>query len=200
MCIHDNSAGLGLPENPGQTNHRKYFTVDHIAEHISCTNRWKLINISHQNQTHVRRDCFHQRIHQNNINHRTLIHNQNITLKRCFLIFLIAFRRFEFQKSVDSLCLQTGGFRHSLGSTSCRSRQQYIQSKGTISCNDSLGCGGFSCTRTTGKNQNLCSRCSADGFHLHLIIFHIYSILNLIHIHRQLRITGILSGFHKRNP
>ena len=96
MCIHDNPAGLGLTENPGQANHRKYFTVNHITEHISCTNRWKLINISHQNQTHVRRDCFHQRIHQNNINHRTLIHNQNITLKRSFLIFLIAFRRFKF--------------------------------------------------------------------------------------------------------
>ena len=75
MCIHDNSAGLGLTENPGQTNHRKYFTVDHITEHISCTYRWKLINISHQDQTHVRRDGFHQRIHQNNINHRTLIHD-----------------------------------------------------------------------------------------------------------------------------
>ena len=96
--------------------------------------------------------------------------------------------------------IQPGGFRHSLGSTSCGGRQQYIHPKGAIGCDDTLSCGGFSGTRTTGKHQDLCSRCTADGLHLHLIIFHIYNFLDFLNIHRQFRITGILSGFHKRNP
>ena len=101
---------------------------------------------------------------------------------------------------MDGFCFQSGSFRHSLGSSSCRGCQQNIQSKGAIGCDDTLCRGSLSCTGTTGQYQDFRSGSPADGLCLHPIIFHIYNVLNLLHINRQLRITGILSGFHERNP
>ena len=101
---------------------------------------------------------------------------------------------------MDCLGFQSGGFCHSLGCPSRRRCQQYAQSKGTVCSDNSLGCGGLSSTRTTSQYQNLRSGRPPDRLCLNLVIFHIYSLLDLLHINRQLRIAGFLSGSHQRYP
>ena len=58
--IHDNPAGLCLAENAGQADHRNHSGINQIPQYISCTYRWQLVNVSHQNHSHVRRDGFEQ--------------------------------------------------------------------------------------------------------------------------------------------
>ena len=58
VCIHDDSTSLGLTKNPCQTHYRKAAGINNISEHIACSNTWKLVDISHQNQRHLRPHCF----------------------------------------------------------------------------------------------------------------------------------------------
>ena len=46
MGVHDNTASLGLTEDPGKTHHRDPLRIDHITEHISGAYTWKLINVT----------------------------------------------------------------------------------------------------------------------------------------------------------
>ena len=126
MCIHDDPAALCLPENSGQTNHRKHTGINNVAQYITCANRWELIDIPHQYQTHSLRNCFEQRVHQYHVNHRTLINDQHISLQRVILIFLIAFRWLIFQQSVNGLCLHARCFGHSLCGSSCGRSQNNL--------------------------------------------------------------------------
>ena len=105
MRIHDDPAALCLSKNPGQTNNWKHAGINNITQYITCANRWELVDISHQYQTHPLRNCFEQRIHQYHVDHRTFIKDQYISIQGIVLIFLISFRRFTLQQTVDCLCL-----------------------------------------------------------------------------------------------
>ena len=105
MRIHDDPAALCLSKNPGQTNHRKYTGINNVTQYISRPHRWELVDISHQYQTHPLRNCFEQRIHQYHVDHRTFINDQYISIQGIVLIFLISFRRFALQQTMDCLCL-----------------------------------------------------------------------------------------------
>ena len=50
VSIHDDSASLCLTENPGQTYYRNTSGINNVSEHISRSDTWKLVNISHKNQ------------------------------------------------------------------------------------------------------------------------------------------------------
>ena len=44
---HHYSARLRLTEDASKTDYRYLFRVDNIAQHITCTNTWQLVDIAH---------------------------------------------------------------------------------------------------------------------------------------------------------
>ena len=200
MCIHDDPAALCLPKNSGQTNHRKHTGINNVAQYITCANRWELIDIPHQYQTHSLRNCFEQRVHQYHVDHRTLINDQHISLQRVILIFLIAFRWFALQQTMNGLCLQSSCFRHTLGRAPGGSCQQDFQSKRTVCSDNSLSCRGFTGSRAAGQHHHFGNCCLADGVCLNLIIFHMYFFLNFSDINRQTFISCLLPCIHQCMP
>ena len=115
MSVRNDPARLRLPEDPCQADDRKSLRVDQIPKNIAGTDARKLINIADQDQSHGIGHRFQEVIHQHNIDHGTLVHDQHIALKGIFFISLIAFRHFHFQKTVNGLCLPAGGDCTSFG-------------------------------------------------------------------------------------
>ena len=54
--IHDDPAGLGLPEDPCEPHHRKALRVDDVPQHVSCPDAGKLVDVTDQDQGHGVRD------------------------------------------------------------------------------------------------------------------------------------------------
>lgn len=80
----------------------------------------QLVNVAHQHQAHVLRNRLHQIIHQDDVYHRTLIHDQRITLQRVLLVALVSVLRIKLQQPVDGLGFHARGLAHSLGSSARR--------------------------------------------------------------------------------
>ena len=120
MSTHHDSAALCLTEDACQTDDRYLAAVNDIPEHITCSNARQLVDVSDHDQPHGHRQSFHEVVHQDNVNHRALIHNQNISFQRVLIVTLISVLRIEFQKTMNGLGFHSCGFTHSLGSTTCR--------------------------------------------------------------------------------
>ena len=78
--IGNNPALLCLAENPGQAYHRKPAAINNITQHIACPYGRQLVYITYQHQPHIARQGFQQGVHQDDIYHGALVHNQHITL------------------------------------------------------------------------------------------------------------------------
>ncbi len=88
MSIYDNIAGGRLAENLRQHHGIADMRTDDIAEHASRPHTGELILVPHQYQPCPDRNRPQQGVHQRNIHHGHLIHNQNVRFKRVFLILL----------------------------------------------------------------------------------------------------------------
>ena len=124
MGTHDDAAGLCLPEDTGQPDDRNLFGIDDVTKHVPGTHTGKLVDVAHQYKAHIRRQSFHQVVHQDDVYHGTLVHNERISFQRVFVIALVTIFRVVFQKPVDGLCFHTCRLAHSFGGTSCRCGKQ----------------------------------------------------------------------------
>ena len=75
-----------LTENPCQPDSFKTSGIDHIAEHIACADTWQLVGVAYQYHTRARDHSLQERVHQENVDHRHLIDDQDICLQRVFLV------------------------------------------------------------------------------------------------------------------
>ena len=182
MGTHHDSARLRLSEDAGKSDYRNFPRVDDVAQNVSGSHTWQLVYIAHQHQAHVLRNRLHQIIHQDDVYHRTLIHDQRIALQRVLLVALVAVLRIEFQQSVDGLGFHARGLAHSLGSSARRSRQQNLHSCRLIGGDDTLRCRGFSCSWTTRKYHHLRAHCLLYGGNLHLVILDARSLFHRLDI------------------
>ncbi len=78
--IHDDPARLRLPEYPGETDHGKNPRINHIPQHIPGAYGRELVNIPHHHKAHGGRNRLQQGIHQDDVDHGALVHNQDIPL------------------------------------------------------------------------------------------------------------------------
>ena len=93
--------------------------------------RGQLIHVAHQQQARMRRNGLGERIHQRHIDHRGLVHHQQIAVERVLLVAReAAVLRVDLQQAVDGLGLDPGLLGHALGRTSCRSRQRHPDALG----------------------------------------------------------------------
>ena len=123
--IGDDTARLCLTENARQSDDGHCARVDDVAEHVACSHAGQLVDVADKYQAHRERHGLQQRVHQDNVYHRRLVHYQEVAVQRILVITPVALGRVELQQAVDSLGLLTRGLAHSLGSTTSGGCQQY---------------------------------------------------------------------------
>ena len=82
MGIDDDHTLSGLPEYLGQCDTGQGAAVNDILKHVPGPHRGKLVAVSHHDHTGAPGHRLQQAVHQENVNHGHLIHNQHITLQR----------------------------------------------------------------------------------------------------------------------
>jgi hypothetical protein len=114
--VHDDSACGGLPEHLGQAHHRDGSAGDHVSQDLAGADRRQLIDIADDEQGRLVRDRFDQRIHQQHVDHRGLVDNQQIAVEWVGVVAPeAAALGIDFEEAVDGLGLQAGGLVHALG-------------------------------------------------------------------------------------
>ena len=179
MRIHYNIAFSRLSENLCQHNDRKTFRSYNVFQDTSRTYTWKLIPVTHKDQTGSRNNRTKQCIHQWQIHHRHLIYDNCICFQRILRIssksgwgvFLLRIS-IHFQQTMNRLCLISGCLCHSFCSTSGRRSQRNLHSFAFKKMNHCIDGCCFSCTRASGQHHNPVSRRLHDRFLLHFIQLH----------------------------
>jgi len=97
-----------------------------VVQDIARTDRGKLVGITDQDDFHPGRYCLEQVVHEDDVDHRTLIEYQGISFERMFRIALIPLWRFELEQPVDGLGFHAGCLAHPLGSPSRGSGTQHL--------------------------------------------------------------------------
>ena len=81
MCIEDNRARIVLTEDLGQTNARNDAGTQDVFEHRAGTDGRKLIHVADKDEMRPRKNGAKQVLHEHNIHHRNLVHDDDICLK-----------------------------------------------------------------------------------------------------------------------
>ena len=147
--IYHNIALAGLAENSGKPHHAALSGGNDIPEHAPRPYGGKLIDVSHHHQAGSHRDCRQERMHQINIHHRHLIHNDHIRLQGILPVPSESAGSIRaaghLQKPVDGPGLVTGGLRHPFGRPSRGSRQRYLKAFLLEVSNHRIDRSGFPC-------------------------------------------------------
>lgn len=112
-------------------------------------------NVADEYQTHIRGDGFHQVVEQQNVNHRTFIHNQRVTLQRILFIALVSVHRIIFQQTMYCLSFHTRCLRHSFGGTTRGGGEKNTHVTGFESGDYSLCGGSLARTGSAGQYHHL---------------------------------------------
>ena len=195
VCVHDDPARPRLPKDPAEAHHRKLPGINDIPKDIAGSDARELVNISDQDQCHSVRDRLQKIIHEHDIDHRALIHDQDIALQRVFLILLIPLRRFYFQEPVNGFCFHPSGLRKAFRRASGRRCQQDLRACHAKGC-DNAECGRcLSRARPSGQYQDLALHRAQNRLHLDLVILHacssVYTLCKSGRIHMDAFRIGI---------
>ena len=63
---------------------------DDVGQHLAGPNRGKLVDVANDQEGGPARQCFHERLHQHNIDHGSLVDNQQVTVERVIVATLEA--------------------------------------------------------------------------------------------------------------
>ena len=182
MGVDDNITLCRLPENLCQTYHMKPLRFYDIAKHAARTHAGKLVHISHQDKTRPLCHRFQQGMHQRDIHHRHLIHDNHIRLQRILLIALKSFTpvhaAVQFQHTVNRLRLKACCLTHPFCRAPGGSRQKNIHSfLFEITDNRVDGCR-LSGSRSSGNHHQSIADCLPDCLRLQFIQLHSGIFLN----------------------
>ena len=170
MGVQDDPALHRLSENPCEAHDRKTAAVDEIPQYIAGPDAGQLVDISDQNQRHGVRNGFQEMIHQHDVDHRALVNDQNVTLQRVFFVFLVTFRRLDFQEAVNGLRLHMCRLGETFGRASGGRCQQNPGARRPESGDDAERRRGFAGAGTAGQQQDFALNSRENRLHLDFII------------------------------
>jgi hypothetical protein len=114
--------------------------------------------------------AFKQGVHQNDVDHRTLVDDECVTLQRVLVVALVALGRVELQQPVDGLGFHARSLGHALGGTAGRCGKEDVESHLFESGNDAVLGGRLAGTGTAREHHDLVVDSSADGLRLKVIV------------------------------
>jgi hypothetical protein len=98
VCGRDDPALGRLPEDLGQADDRHRAGRDQVGQDRAGPDRGKLIRVTDQNDTGLRRHGAEELMAQHDIDHRRFVQHEQIALQPVLLVaFELARRRIEFQ-------------------------------------------------------------------------------------------------------
>ena len=125
---------------------------------------------SHQDEPHPVRHGLEQVVHEQDVDHGALVHDQDIPIEGVVLVFLIAFRRLHLQQAVDSLGLHPGRLGQAFRRPPRRGRQENAGARLPEGRDDAAGRGGLARPGPAGQYQDLAGRSRLDGLFLDLVV------------------------------
>ena len=170
--VHDDAARLGLAEDPREPDDGKTAGVDHIPQDISRAHAGELVHISDQDQPHAVRDGSHQTVHQHDVDHGALVHDQDVSLQRVFFVPLVAVGRLDFQQAVDGFGLHARGLGQALRGPPGRGGEQDSRSRSAKRRDDAEGGGRLACAGTPSEDEDLAFDGRQNRPDLDLVIVH----------------------------
>ena len=177
MRIDNDITAARLPENLGKFYRMKTPGFNDIPKDTSRSYTRKLVGITYQNQPRPRCDCFQQGIHERDIHHRHLIHNNRICLKRILLIALKSGAPsinapVQFEHPVNRPRLKTGCLTHTLCRASGRCSQKNVHTLHFKIADDCIDRGCLTGSRSTCNNQQSIADSFLDRLHLMFVQIH----------------------------
>ena len=79
-----------LAEHLGQPDHRHGARGDDVGQHLARPDRRQLVDVADQDQGRPSRHRLEQRVHQRHVDHRDLVHHQQVAVERVLLVALEA--------------------------------------------------------------------------------------------------------------
>ena len=176
--VHDDTAGLRLAEDPGQTDNREAAGVDDIPQDIPGPHAGQLVDVAHQDQRHAVGDGLQKVVHQHDVDHRAFVHNQDVPLQRVFLIPLIALGRLDLQKAVDGFGLHAGGLGETLRRAPRGGGEQNAGAGLAEGADNAQSGRGLAGAGSAGEDKDLACGGGQDGLHLDLVVIHPRALLD----------------------
>ena len=122
--VGDDPALGRLPEHLGQPDHRHRARGDDVGQHLPRPDRGQLVDVADQEQGRPARHRLEQRVHQRHVDHRDLVHDQQVALERVLLVALeAALGRVGLEQAVQGPGLAAGGLAQPLGGPAGRCGQ-----------------------------------------------------------------------------
>src|SRR5271155_1402162 len=163
MGIDDDPARGGLPEDLRQAHHRDGTRSDDVGQDLPGSDRGQLIDVSNYQQRRVIWNGFRKRLHQQDVDHRSFVDHEQITIEG---IVGIAFEPsalgIDFQEPVDRCRLDARRLGHPLGRAASRSAEEQSHAFGNEDLEDRIDDGCLADTRTAGDHQRLRHQRQAD--------------------------------------
>ena len=194
MRTHHDAAGLCLPEYPRESDDRHRSGVDDIPEHVPGADARQLVYIPDKDEPHSVRHGFEQVVHQEDVNHRALVHYEGISREGVIGIALVSVLGVVLEHPVDGLGLHSRGLAHPLGRTSRGSCQKYLHAGGAQRTYDGFRGGRLPCTGTSGQHHHLRFQGQPHGLQLRLVIDNAFPTRQLGFILRKERAVPVSQG------
>jgi hypothetical protein len=111
--VGDDPALDRLAEHLGQLHHRHGPAREEVGQHLTGSDRGQLVDVAHEEQRRPARHRLEQRVQQRHVDHRDLIHDQEIGLERMLLVALEpTLGRIGLEQPVQGPGLQARGLAH----------------------------------------------------------------------------------------
>src|SRR4029079_2600490 len=105
-----------LSEDLGQSRDGNNARGDDVGQYLSRSDRWQLVDVPDNQERVIVRHRLYQRLHQHDIDHGSLVHDQQVAVE---LIVATAFEAappgVDLKQPVDGLGLEAGCLGHALG-------------------------------------------------------------------------------------
>ena len=152
----DDPAPRRLAEHLGQAHHRHRARGDDVGQHLAGPHRGQLIDVAHDQQRGPVGNSRHQRTHQHDVDHRSLVDHQQIAIERVLRVAPEpAIPGVDLEQAVDRLRLEPGGLAHPLGGAPGRRAQQDIDALGGQDAQDRVDDRRLADARSAGDDGNL---------------------------------------------
>ena len=121
----DDPALCRLAEHLGQTHHRHGAGLDDVGEHLAGADRGQLVDVADDQQRRALGHRLEQRVHQQHVDHRRLVDDQQVAVERMLAVSLeTAALGVDLEQPVDRLGLDPGRLGHPLGGAAGRRAEQ----------------------------------------------------------------------------
>ena len=84
--VRHDVARCRLAEHLGQPHHGDLLRLDQVAQHHAWTHTGQLVDIAHQQHLRLGRNGFEERVGQEQVQHRGLIHHDGLRLQRVLFV------------------------------------------------------------------------------------------------------------------